>query len=205
MKSFRTFALCTGLAAGMFGVITCAEAQSLLSGDISGTVTDQTTGVVAGASVDLKGVDTGSSQSSKTDGVGVYRFSLLKPGVYSVTVTQAGFEKAEKQVTVLVGQVAPADVQLAVGQGSQTIDVTAEGNTLSTSPSGNTTSFTPLELELLPSPGGDITNIAETALGAVMNTTGGSANGGGNFSMNGLPATSNLFTVNGENDMDPVL
>ena len=36
-----------------------------------------------------------------------------------------------------------------------------------------------------------------------MNSSGGSANGGGNFSMNGLPATSNLFTVNGENDMDP--
>ena len=28
-------------------------------------------------------------------------------------------------------------------------------------------------------------------------------NGFGNFTLNGLPATSNLFTVNGENDMDP--
>ncbi len=203
MKSFRTFTLCAGLAASLFGLMTSVEAQSLLSGDISGTVTDQTTGVVAGAAVDLKGLDTGSSQSTKTDGQGVYRFSLLKPGRYSVTVTQAGFQKAEKQVTVLVGQVATADIQLAVGQGSQTIDVTSEGSVLTPTPSGNTTSFTPLEMELLPSAGGDITNIAETALGVVMNTTGGSANGGGNFSMNGLPATSNLFTVNGENDMDP--
>jgi hypothetical protein len=203
VKSFRTLALCVGLVASLFGVIASAEAQSLLSGDISGTVTDQTSGVVAGAAVDLKGVDTGSSQSSKTDGVGVYRFSLLKPGLYSVTVTQPGFQKAEKQVTVLVGQVATADIQLAVGQGSQTIDVTSEGSVLEATPSGNTTSFTPLEMELLPSAGGDITNIAETALGVVMNSTGGSANGGGNFSINGLPATSNLFTVNGENNMDP--
>ena len=51
----------------------------------------------------------------------------------------------------------------------------------------------------LPSPGGDITNIAQTAPGAVLNNTGGY----GNFTVNGLPATSNLFTVNGENDMDP--
>src|SRR6185312_2941649 len=113
------------------------------------------------------------------------------------------FETATKQVAVKVGQVSTADIQLAVGQGSQTIDVTAEGSILQAAPSGNTTTFTPLELNLLPSAGGDITNIAETALGVVMNTTGGSANGAGNFSMNGLPATSNLFTVNGENDMDP--
>ena len=52
---------------------------------------------------------------------------------------------------------------------------------------------------MLPSAGGDITNIAQTAPGAQMNNTAGY----GNFTMNGLPATSNLFTVNGENDMDP--
>ena len=51
----------------------------------------------------------------------------------------------------------------------------------------------------MPSAGGDITNIANTAPGAVVNGTGGY----GNFTVNGLPATSNLFTVNGENDMDP--
>jgi hypothetical protein len=52
---------------------------------------------------------------------------------------------------------------------------------------------------LLPTAGGDITNVAFTAPGAVVNVTGGY----GNFTVNGLPATSNLFTINGENDMDP--
>src|SRR5438309_1417900 len=51
----------------------------------------------------------------------------------------------------------------------------------------------------VPSAGSDITNIAFTTPGAVVNTTGGY----GNFTVNGLPATSNLFTINGENDMDP--
>src|SRR5260370_19525630 len=59
--------------------------------------------------------------------------------------------------------------------------------------------FTPAALPQLPSPGSDITNIAQTVPGVVVNTTGGY----GNFTINGLPATSNLFTVNGENDMDP--
>jgi hypothetical protein len=203
VKSFRTFALGAGFIASMFALVTSAGAQSLLSGDITGTVTDPTTAVVVGASVDLKGVDTGSAQSTKTDSAGVFRFSLLRPGRYSVSVTQTGFQTAQKQVTVSVGQITPADIRLAIGQASQTIEVTSEGGVLNPTPSGNTTSFTPLEVELLPSAGGDITNIAETSVGVIMNTTGGSANGGGNFSMNGLPATSNLFTVNGENDMDP--
>ena len=52
-----------------------------------------------------------------------------------------------------------------------------------------------------PNGGNDITYIAQTSPGAVMNVGGGY----GNFSVYGLPATSNLFTVNGENDMDPYL
>ena len=52
----------------------------------------------------------------------------------------------------------------------------------------------------LPNPGGDITNIAFTAPGVVGSTR---QTGYGNFTANGLPGTSNLFTVNGENDMDP--
>ena len=52
-----------------------------------------------------------------------------------------------------------------------------------------------------PNGGNDLSYIAQTSPGAVMNTGGGY----GNFSAYGLPATSNLFTVNGENDMDPYL
>ena len=52
-----------------------------------------------------------------------------------------------------------------------------------------------------PNGGNDITYVAQTAPGVTMNT----GLGYGNFSSSGLPATSNLFTVNGENDMDPYL
>ncbi len=52
-----------------------------------------------------------------------------------------------------------------------------------------------------PNGGNDITYVAQTAPGVTMSVGGGY----GNFSAYGLPATSNLFTVNGENDMDPYL
>jgi hypothetical protein len=53
----------------------------------------------------------------------------------------------------------------------------------------------------IPNPGGDLTYIAQTAPGIVMNTQ----SGYGNFSANGLPGTSNLFSVNGQNFNDPFL
>ncbi len=201
MRSLRTLSLLAALL-GVFVFLTPVRAQSLLSGDIVGVVTDPSSAVISGAAVDLLNTDTGATQSTATDSNGFYRFSTLKPGHYSVTAKKENFKSAQKTgLTVLVGQVLTADFRLEVAAAATTsIDVTAAQEVLNTAPNGST-SFTPLEVEVLPSPGGDITNIALTAAGVVMNTQGGGI--GGNFSMNGLPATSNLFTVNGENNMDP--
>jgi hypothetical protein len=73
------------------------------------------------------------------------------------------------------------------------------GAVVDTTTASISTGFTQQEFAQLPNPGGDLTNIAQTTPGALMNNTGGY----GNFTMNGMPATSNLFTVNGENDMAP--
>ncbi|HVW07602.1 MAG TPA: carboxypeptidase regulatory-like domain-containing protein [Bryobacteraceae bacterium] len=201
MRSLRTLSLTAALI-GVFAFLTPVRAQSLLSGDIAGVVTDPSSAVISGATVDLANTDTGATQSTTTGANGAYRFSLLKPGHYTVTVKKENFKTAQQTgLTVLVGQVLAADFKLDVAAASSTsIDVTAAQDVLNTSPNGST-SFTPLEVETLPSPGGDITNIALTAAGVTMNTNGGGI--GGNFSINGLPGTSNLYTVNGENDMDP--
>jgi hypothetical protein len=173
-------------------------AQSLLSGDIAGTVTDPSGAVVPAAKVDLKSLDTGAVQSTTTGSDGGYHFSLLKPGRYSVTVGITGFQASQRTIDVQVSQVSQVNFALVVGQATQTIEVN-EASPLLNPEASNNTSFTPQEVELLPSAGGDITNIAFSAPGVVVNNTGGY----GNFTINGLPATSNLFTVNGENDMDP--
>ena len=179
-------------------LLPCALAQSLLSGDISGTLTDPSGAVVPGAKVDLKSLDTGAAQSTTSGADGTYHFSLLKPGRYSVKVTQSGFQTVERSLDVTVSNVAQVNFTLTVSQATQTIEVSESVPLLNPEASNNTT-FSSLEVELLPSAGGDITNIAFGAPGVVVNGTGGY----GNFTVNGLPATSNLFTINGENDMDP--
>jgi hypothetical protein len=183
---------------GMLMAAALVQAQSLTTGDIAGIVRDQSGAVVPGASVTVKSLDTGATQTGATGQNGEYRFRLLKPGTYQVSSTKSGFQKTEQSIEVIVGSVATVDLKLEVGQATQTVEVTGDASLVSAEPSTNTT-FSPQQLQELPSAGGDITNIAYTAPGVVVNTTGGY----GNFQVNGLPATSNLFTVNGENDMDP--
>jgi hypothetical protein len=124
---------------------------------------------------------------------------LLKPGQYSLTLERAGFKKQERRTNVAVGQVATLNCTLEMGQASETIEVTAAASVANTETSGVATTYDQRIVQDVPNPGGDLTNIAQTAPGATMNTSGGY----GNLTVNGMPATSNLFTVNGENDMDP--
>lgn len=185
------------VAAGLLAP--AAFGQSLISGDIAGTVTDPSHAVVPNATIGLTSVDEGSTQTTKTNGTGYYRFSLLKPGNYKVTARVTGFSTVETPATVAVGQTTNTDISLSMSASSVTVEVSGAAPTINTTSASIATPYSQEEVALLPNPGGDLTNIAQTSPGAQMNNTGGY----GNFTMNGLPATSNLFTVNGENDMDP--
>jgi hypothetical protein len=173
--------------------------QSLISGDISGTVSDQSGAVVANATVTLKSLDRGETQTTTTNANGLYRFSLLKPGSYSVLVAQIGFRKTEQKAAVNVGQISSVNFSLELGQASEVVEVTGTAPVVNVENANVSTNFDQKIVQETPNPGGDLTNVAQTAPGVTMNTSAGY----GNFTANGLPATSNVFTVNGENNMDP--
>jgi carboxypeptidase family protein len=175
-----------------------AAGQSLTLGSIAGRVTDPAGAVIANAAVGLKSLDTGEEQSTTTSGEGTYRFNLLKPGRYQVTISVTGFAKTVQTVSVSVGQNSEVDVALEISKAAETVEVSAAAPLISTEP-GIATSYTPEEVALLPAAGGDITTLAFTSPGVVVSQ----GSGYGNFTVNGLSGTSNLFTVNGENDMDP--
>lgn len=178
-----------------------AAAQSLVSGDVTGVVSDPSGAVIPNATVTLKNNGTGQTTNSATNASGMYRFSLLTPGQYTVTVNATGFQNAERTVTVSVGQATSMNMQLAVGASSQTVEVTAEGGVVQSENGNISTTFTPEQVQLVPNPGNDLSYIVQSAPGAVMNTQAGY----GNSATFGLPATSNLFTVNGMNENDPFL
>ena len=176
-------------------------AQSLVSGDLTGTVTDPSGAVVSGATVTLKSDATGATRTATTNGSGAYRFSLLQPGNYTVTADASGFSKAQSTAIIAVGQATIADVKLSVGSNSQTVEVSSAAPLVQADNADLSTNFNQTQIANQPNGGNDLTYIAQTTPGVTMNT----GMGYGNFSAAGLPATSNLFTVNGENDMDPYL
>ncbi len=176
-------------------------AQSLVSGDLTGTVTDPSGAVVSGATVMLKSDSTGATRTTTSNSSGAYRFSLLQPGSYTITANASGFSKSQTTTTVAVGQATIADLKMAVGSNSQTVEVTAAAPLVQADNADLSTNFNQTQIANQPNGGNDLTYIAQTAPGVTMNT----GMGYGNFQAAGLPATSNLFTVNGENDMDPYL
>jgi hypothetical protein len=178
-------------------------AQTSTTGDIAGVVTDPTAAVVSGQTITLKSTDTGSSTSTMTNAQGSYNFSFLQPGKYSVSINAAGFQKVTRTVTVTLGTSTTVNLQLFLSSQNETVEVTDEVTGVQTEDANLQTNFNAQQISVLPNPGNDLSAVALTAPGVVMNTTGGATFGGGNYEFFGLPSNSNVFTYDGANDNDP--
>ena len=189
---------------GLMAILAIAallNAQTIVTGELSGTVTDPTGAVISAGKVTLKNEATGQIQTVTTSETGIYRFPLLRPGAYTLTASAPGFQDSTQKVTVNLGQVSTLNFQLGIQGQAQVVNVTEQA-TLTQSDNANlATTYNTLQLENLPAPGNDMTAYAFTAPGVIVSTGGGY----GNFSVFGLPGVSNLFTVNGTDNMDPYL
>src|SRR6266853_1569507 len=70
-------------------------AQTATSGALAGVVTDRSGAVVTGADVAIEDLARGTTQSTRTDREGAYRFFFLVPGKYALTVTDPGFREGK--------------------------------------------------------------------------------------------------------------
>src|SRR6266704_925551 len=88
-----TLALIVVLTLTLVGLgVTPANAQ-VSKGSISGSVTDPQGATVLGASVKVVSKDTNQAYTTETDSAGLFRLSLLPPGIYRVEVAKQGFRK----------------------------------------------------------------------------------------------------------------
>src|SRR5258708_17092280 len=95
-------------------------AQTTTSGGLTGVVTDPTHAVVVGAEIEIEEQSKGTTQSTKTDREGVYRFFFLEPGKYTLTVTCHGFRPASRAVNVLLGPPVSVNVALEIANARTT-------------------------------------------------------------------------------------
>ncbi|PYV59936.1 MAG: hypothetical protein DMG98_04240 [Acidobacteria bacterium] len=73
-----------------------ASGQTASSGALSGVVIDKTNAVVPGAAVEITDVAKGTTDSTKTNGEGVYQFSFLRPSTYTLKVMHSGFQEERR-------------------------------------------------------------------------------------------------------------
>jgi len=175
-------------------------AQTTTSGGLTGVVSDPSHAVVPDAVVELRDSTKGSIQTAKTNGDGVYQFFFLAPGRYMFTVSHAGFREKSHDVDVPLGPPETLNVTLEIAGGSATVKVASEVPQLQAENGDVSTTMNQLQVSQVPNPGNDLTYIAQTAPGAIMNTDTIGLSYIGNVSILGMPGSSNLFAFNGMNN-----
>ncbi len=90
---------------------------------VSGTVRDQTGGVIPTATVTLTGQDTNATSKTTTNSVGYYVFPGIVSGPYLLAVEAPGMQKFEGSLIVQVQQSAVVDVTMKLGQTSVQVSV----------------------------------------------------------------------------------
>lgn len=123
-SSIRRLGIFISLALFAFTCTSLMFAQGGGNVAITGTVTDPSGAVIAGAKVTVKQTTTSIVRTGTTNSNGLFNFQSLPPSAYTVSVEATGFKGFTQTIVLLADQVRDMDVRLEVG--SQTQQVTVE-------------------------------------------------------------------------------
>jgi carboxypeptidase family protein len=182
-------------------VLTPLAAQTTTA-TMSGTVTDVSGAVVAGAKVEVKNVGTGITQPATTDGQGRFRVPELPIGSYEVQATQAGFQTVVRRgITLTVGSEAVVDFTLPVGQAQQTVTVEAQASQVDTSSSAIANLVESTQMRELPLNGRNFEQLLSLAPGvqSVPASGGGFYGRQDNYSIAGSRPVGQQFLIDNTN------
>jgi hypothetical protein len=175
-------------------------------GTILGTVTDNSTAVVPDAQITVTNLDTNFARTTRTNGDGEYVVPDLPIGHYTVTAEKSGFKKAMvPPVEMNLKARVRADLQLQIGETSQTIEVTGAAALLKTDSPEVSTLITQEQLQSLPSHNRHFLGMAVLTPGVYMQWQGvndriGDFSGGASLGVNGLGSGQNNFILDGVSD-----
>jgi hypothetical protein len=146
-------------------LLTAAHAQYRAS--IQGVVTDPQGAVVPGATLALTDKETNRTLTTTSDGSGIFNFNALPPSRYTLTVEKSGFKKKTlDDVAIIAEQANALNVQLDLGQSSETVTVSADTlPAIDTQTAQVTGTVTSQEIQKLPSFGRDVFQLVQLAPG----------------------------------------
>jgi hypothetical protein len=185
----------------------CADAQTSL-GALSGTITDPSGGVVAGAHVSLTHATTRARRAAISNGAGIYRFDAVELGTQELRVTHPGFRTfVATDLAAEANRTAVFDIRLQLGSEAESVQVSAEGRAAPASDSplrgGN---FPAADVSRLPLTGLNPLSLARTLPGVIEPSGSATGNQGGGaavqFSIDGQRQRGNSFLLDGTENND---
>jgi Carboxypeptidase regulatory-like domain/TonB dependent receptor/TonB-dependent Receptor Plug Domain len=168
-----------------------------ISGDITGTVTDENGAVVPGATITATCSNTGLVRSTLSTESGSYRVADLPVCTYKVSIAMQGFKTVNREVQVAVSTTTKSDFRLQLGQLSE--EVTVEAATPVIEFSDKLNSYVDQDrINEMPLNGRDFNALLSTVPGVQRSP------GGGFLSINisGQRSTSNNFMIDGISNND---
>lgn len=209
-KKPKLQALLLLLALGLF---TSLHAQVSTVGSISGTVRDPQGATIPKAEVTATEEATNATRTVTANDEGVYSIPGLPVGRYTVSTSPTGFKKTiNSGVEVHIGDRVNVDLKLEVGAMSESVSVTGEASIVETHNSDVSSLVTEKQVTELPLNGRNYAQLVTLVPGISPVTTagaGGAFGTGGtgldshvDMSVNGNGSNTNLWTVDGVNNMD---
>jgi hypothetical protein len=179
------------------------------TGNVRGTVKDQSSAVVAGATITIHDKKTNSRFTTQSSATGDFEFKNLPVGEYELSLSAAGFKSLTlTEVAVQLNQTTDVAAVLAVGQVSESINISAGGSELvDTTTTNLAKGFESRQVVDLPQTGKSslstgISGIYNLALNAPNVVTTGGVGVGTGGSVGGQRARNNNFVVDGIDNND---
>jgi hypothetical protein len=165
-------------------------------GTVVGTVTDASGGAVPNATVTLVGERLPRGIEVKTDSSGSYTAAALPVGLYSATVTAAGFTTTRVQdLEVKLGTPVTFSPRLKVGQITETVEVNTNAIQIDTTATANETTVGARDIDSM-SKGRTFNTLLAIAPGVRTEIKGGNAGVGG-ISVDGASGLENTYFLDG--------
>lgn len=186
-------------AVAIAALLSIPAMPQIVTGTISGTVTDPSALAVTGATVTLTDRELGRRREATTNQRGEFVFAGLDAGVYELKVTGAGFKTAERTgIELTTGQrLELGALPLEIGGVAETVSVTAQAPAVETRSAERAAVITNRQVDNLLVRGRNVTDLVQLMPGVVMGNPQEDLNSNTQFYVQGNRSTANNISIDG--------
>src|SRR5215469_14728250 len=165
-----------------------SSAQDMSTGSLNVTVTDSSGGLIPGATLVLRDLETNDIHKVTTKNDGTIVIPFLNPATYSLTVSKQGFASSQfAKVVITTNQVTNLTAALKVGAVTETVTVASDRSPiLNTTSNTLSTNIDMKQVQDLPTGARDVSSLAFLVPGAVDDNINNLPGGAENESANGF-------------------